>query len=94
MCNKCGLYERTHLRPRPLRFDELRAGGKARKGSVSNGSAAPTQNAKTSPKSPAKLVKKESVDVGLGGYGRMRGSRRSSVSSSAGSTSDWDDNGE
>lgn len=22
-CNKCGLYERTHGRPRPLRFDEL-----------------------------------------------------------------------
>ncbi|KAF8908328.1 hypothetical protein CPB85DRAFT_1222809 [Mucidula mucida] len=31
VCNKCGLYERTHLRPRPLRFDELRAGNKARK---------------------------------------------------------------
>ncbi|KAF7345097.1 hypothetical protein MVEN_01673400 [Mycena venus] len=25
VCNKCGLYERTHLRPRPLRFDELRS---------------------------------------------------------------------
>ncbi|KAJ7778535.1 hypothetical protein B0H16DRAFT_1230021, partial [Mycena metata] len=25
VCNKCGLYERTHLRARPLRFDELRA---------------------------------------------------------------------
>ncbi|KAJ7205895.1 hypothetical protein C8J57DRAFT_1040845, partial [Mycena rebaudengoi] len=25
MCNKYGLYERTHLRARPLRFDELRA---------------------------------------------------------------------
>lgn len=39
VCNKCGLYERTHLRPRPLRFDELRAGNKARtnknKGTVS-----------------------------------------------------------
>lgn len=31
VCNKCGLYERTHLRPRPHRFDELRAGSKARK---------------------------------------------------------------
>ena len=33
VCNKCGLYERTHLRPRPLRFDELRAGNKSRKSS-------------------------------------------------------------
>ncbi|KAI0032940.1 hypothetical protein K488DRAFT_85390 [Vararia minispora EC-137] len=32
VCNKCGLYERTHLRPRPLRFDELRTGNKSRKG--------------------------------------------------------------
>ncbi|KAJ6460733.1 hypothetical protein C8R47DRAFT_1027513, partial [Mycena vitilis] len=32
VCNKCGLYERTHLRARPLRFDELRAGNKARGG--------------------------------------------------------------
>ncbi|KAJ7827003.1 hypothetical protein B0H14DRAFT_2289802, partial [Mycena olivaceomarginata] len=24
VCNRCGLYERTHLRARPLRFDELR----------------------------------------------------------------------
>ncbi|KIK53270.1 hypothetical protein GYMLUDRAFT_179245 [Collybiopsis luxurians FD-317 M1] len=91
VCNKCGLYERTHLRPRPLRFDELRAGGKARKNSLSNGSGAPASNPKTSPKSPGKnLVKKESVDNGLG---RIRpNGRRSSVSSSAGSTSDWDDN--
>ncbi|KAJ7044882.1 hypothetical protein C8F04DRAFT_1174630 [Mycena alexandri] len=38
VCNKCGLYERTHLRARPLRFDELRAGNKARKGAKVNGS--------------------------------------------------------
>ncbi|KAJ6459301.1 hypothetical protein C8R45DRAFT_942328 [Mycena sanguinolenta] len=25
VCNKCGLYERTHLRARPLKFDQLRA---------------------------------------------------------------------
>ena len=31
ICNKCGLYERTHLHPRPLRLDELRAGSKTRK---------------------------------------------------------------
>ncbi|KAF8312251.1 hypothetical protein DL93DRAFT_2048627, partial [Clavulina sp. PMI_390] len=24
VCNKCGLYERTHMRPRPPRFDEMR----------------------------------------------------------------------
>ena len=28
VCNKCGLYERIHLRARPLRFDELRQGTK------------------------------------------------------------------
>ena len=32
MCNKCGPYECTHLRARPLRFDELGTGNKARKG--------------------------------------------------------------
>ncbi|KAJ7271734.1 hypothetical protein C8J57DRAFT_1179725 [Mycena rebaudengoi] len=32
VCSKCGLYERTHLRARPLRFDELRALKKAGKG--------------------------------------------------------------
>ncbi|KAF5393124.1 hypothetical protein D9757_001138 [Collybiopsis confluens] len=98
VCNKCGLYERTHLRPRPLRFDELRAGGKARKNSVSNGSSAATggpsaANPKTSPKSPGKnLVKKESIDAGLGRIRSTSTGRRSSVSSSAGSGSDWDDN--
>ncbi|KAF7789193.1 hypothetical protein EIP86_000130, partial [Pleurotus ostreatoroseus] len=38
VCTKCGLYERTHLRPRPLRFDELRAGSKTRKQPETNGS--------------------------------------------------------
>ncbi|KAH9948803.1 hypothetical protein B0H21DRAFT_777693 [Amylocystis lapponica] len=38
VCNKCGLYERTHLRPRPLRFDELRAGSKTRKQPKASGS--------------------------------------------------------
>ncbi|KZV76015.1 hypothetical protein PENSPDRAFT_646565 [Peniophora sp. CONT] len=37
VCNKCGLYERTHLRPRPLRFDELRNGNKARKAAKKGG---------------------------------------------------------
>ncbi|KAG8936035.1 hypothetical protein FRC02_004947 [Tulasnella sp. 418] len=40
VCNKCGLYERTHLRPRPHRFDELRGGPKARK-SVAKSTALP-----------------------------------------------------
>jgi GATA-binding protein len=47
VCNKCGLYERTHLRPRPLRFDELRTGNKSRKQSKSASGSA------------AKLLKKE-----------------------------------
>ncbi|KAG7447631.1 uncharacterized protein BT62DRAFT_785148 [Guyanagaster necrorhizus] len=47
VCNKCGLYERTHLRPRPLRFDELRAGNKARK-------AAAAQAPQKKPLSPKK----------------------------------------
>jgi GATA-binding protein, other eukaryote len=37
VCNKCGLYERTHLRPRPHRFDELRATSKARKAATKAG---------------------------------------------------------
>jgi hypothetical protein len=86
VCNKCGLYERTHLRPRPLRFDELRAGNKARKQSKGViGSPSPKQKL-------GGLVKKEPREFGL--------TRRSSVSSTAssmhsgnGATSDWDDNG-
>ena len=36
VCNKCGLYERTHMRPRPPRFDEMRSGNpKVRKTSKS-----------------------------------------------------------
>ncbi|KAG5219933.1 Homobasidiomycete-specific transcription factor [Salix suchowensis] len=78
VCNKCGLYERTHLRPRPLRFDELRAGNKARK----NSSAAQQQAGQggaggrkesASPKVKGASVKKEPREYGL--------PRRSSVSS-------------
>ncbi|OCH94270.1 hypothetical protein OBBRIDRAFT_723121 [Obba rivulosa] len=82
VCNKCGLYERTHLRPRPLRFDELRAGSKTRK-----------QPKVGSPKAGkmTQMVKKE---PGEGESPMMP--RRSSVSSSASSvhsaSSDWDDN--
>jgi GATA-binding protein, other eukaryote len=85
VCNKCGLYERTHLRPRPLRFDELRAGSKTRKQIKAAGSP---KVGKLSP------VKKESMD----GSEQPQLQRRSSVSSSNGSTgngasSDWDDAG-
>ncbi|KAF5387997.1 hypothetical protein D9615_000724 [Tricholomella constricta] len=80
VCNKCGLYERTHLRPRPLRFDELRAGNKARsnksKGTVS-------------PKAKMSLVKKEPREFGL--VRRSSVSSSSSVHSGSGA-SDWDDN--
>ncbi|PSR73420.1 hypothetical protein PHLCEN_2v10712 [Hermanssonia centrifuga] len=86
VCNKCGLYERTHLRPRPLRFDELRAGSKTRK-QPKTGAGSPKVG-KLSP-----VVKKE---VREGDEPLMQ--RRSSVSSSNGSarsgtggSSDWDD---
>lgn len=52
VCNKCGLYERTHLRPRPHRFDELRAGSKARK-------AAKVTSPSGSPKAKLEGIKKE-----------------------------------
>ncbi|RDB19971.1 hypothetical protein Hypma_012908 [Hypsizygus marmoreus] len=79
VCNKCGLYERTHLRPRPLRFDELRAGNKARKQSKGT----------VSPKTKMALVKKEPREFGL--VRRSSVSSSSSVHSGSGA-SDWDDN--
>lgn len=81
VCNKCGLYERTHLRPRPLRFDELRAGGKTRK-------PGEKKIQKPAPLAGSPQIKKEPREFGL--------ARRSSVSSTAssgGAVSDWDDNG-
>lgn len=80
VCNKCGLYERTHLRPRPLRFDELRAGNKARKQSKGT----------VSPKQRTAMVKKEPREYGL--VRRSSVSSTSSVHSGSGA-SDWDDNG-
>lgn len=80
VCNKCGLYERTHLRPRPLRFDELRAGGKTRK-------PGEKKVQKPAPIAGSPQIKKEPREFGL--------ARRSSVSSTAssgGAVSDWDDN--
>lgn len=79
VCNKCGLYERTHLRPRPLRFDELRAGGKTRK-------PGEKKVQKPAPLAGSPQIKKEPREFGL--------ARRSSVSSTAssgGAVSDWDD---
>ncbi|KAJ7194586.1 hypothetical protein GGX14DRAFT_678744 [Mycena pura] len=79
VCNKCGLYERTHLRPRPLRFDELRAGNKARKGGAGKGS----------PKAAA------AAPGGVKKGGIVRRSSVSSTGSSTQSgsgASDWDDN--
>ncbi|KAI9000751.1 hypothetical protein BD414DRAFT_532582 [Trametes punicea] len=82
VCNKCGLYERTHLRPRPLRFDELRAGSKTRKQPKVNGSSPKAA------KVPPQMIKKEpEMDNVV--------PRRASVSSSASSvhsaSSDWDE---
>ncbi|KAI0938167.1 hypothetical protein AcV5_001150 [Taiwanofungus camphoratus] len=86
VCNKCGLYERTHLRARPLRFDELRAGSKTRKQPKVTGS----------PKAGkmAQMVKKEPGEREMENTSMIP--RRSSVSSSGssvsgGATSDWDD---
>ena len=81
VCNKCGLYERTHLRARPLRFDELRSGTKSRKPSKPN----------TSPKqSKLAMIKKEPREFGIDR--RSSVSSSSSIHSSSGA-SDWDDNG-
>ena len=71
VCNKCGLYERTHLRARPLRFDELRSGTKSRKLSKAGSST-------TSPKQQS-MIKKEPGEFGLDNR------RSSSVSSAAAS---------
>ncbi|KAI9574422.1 hypothetical protein HD554DRAFT_2309869 [Boletus coccyginus] len=81
VCNKCGLYERTHLRPRPLRFDELRAGGKTRK--ATGGTPADKKTPKSVPVG-SHPVKNEPSELGL--------TRRNSISSNNSSgASDWDD---
>ena len=78
VCNKCGLYERTHLRARPLRFDELRSGTKSRK--LSKASTSPKQSKMAMIKKEPGLDRRSSV------------SSSSSVHSGSGA-SDWDDNG-
>lgn len=83
VCNKCGLYERTHLRPRPQRFDELRAGNKSRKHSskVLSGSTSPKESSNAT-------VKKEQSELELETPARRRSASNSSVNSAS---SDLDD---
>lgn len=87
VCNKCGLYERTHLRPRPHRFDELRATNKARKAAAKAGVVQPSPISSPKPQHPG-LVKKEPTDE----YdpNMRRASTGSSVSSVTGT--EWDTN--
>ncbi|KAG6891320.1 hypothetical protein C0992_009201 [Termitomyces sp. T32_za158] len=63
VCNKCGLYERTHLRPRPLRFDELRAGNKAR---ANKSKTASPKQIKKEPREFGGLVRRSSVSSSSG----------------------------
>ncbi|KAG6335948.1 hypothetical protein ID866_3137 [Astraeus odoratus] len=92
VCNKCGLYERTHLRPRPLRFDELRAGGKTRKAAGGapgdkKGSKVPAASSAATASTGSPQVKKEPRE-----FGPIRRGSVSSNASSGGGASDWDDN--
>ena len=86
VCNKCGLYERTHLRPRPLRFDELRTGGKARKMGI------PKPHGSIDASAPGTLSPKHAKRVRGGLVRQSSVSSNSSVHSSSGA-SDWDDSG-
>ncbi|KAF9057825.1 hypothetical protein BJ165DRAFT_80092 [Panaeolus papilionaceus] len=90
VCNKCGLYERTHLRPRPLRFDELRAGNKARKQSSKGG---PNGSGVSPKQSKLSMIKKEPREFGGGGLVRRSSVSSSSSVHSGSGASDWDDNG-
>lgn len=87
VCNRCGLYERTHLRPRPHRFDEVRTGNKGRKPNKQSDSK------QGSPQPPAVTqftVKQEAVSGDLELDSR-RGSVASSLSGSASSPGEWED---
>ncbi|KZS97799.1 hypothetical protein SISNIDRAFT_449380 [Sistotremastrum niveocremeum HHB9708] len=91
VCNKCGLYERTHLRPRPHRFDELRAGNRARRAATTS-----SINAKLSPKArpvgSPNFVKKEPRDYEMmQRHNIVRRPSNASIVSSASGNSDWDD---
>ena len=105
VCNKCGLYERTHLRARPLRFDELRVGGRRGASATATTGRSPPTNASSIPKAGAKssnvrssagIVKRSasSRPAGLAPSPTGVGTpimRRTSVSSNSSVTSDWDD---
>ena len=85
VCNKCGLYEHTHLHPHPLHFNKLCVGNKARKHTKGVlGSLSPKQKL-------GGLMKKGPREFAV----TQRSSILSTASSvnSAGTTSDWDDNG-
>ncbi|KAF8524759.1 hypothetical protein JB92DRAFT_2879178 [Gautieria morchelliformis] len=83
VCNKCGLYERTHLRPRPHRFDELRAGSKARKAAK----VAASPNA--SPKSKHDSIKKEPHEGSVSSVGSSGVSEWDSGSAYSGGSSGY-----
>jgi len=105
VCNKCGLYERTHLRARPLRFDELRVGGRRGAGSTTAAGRSPPTSASTIPKANGKAagvrasagIVKRSASSRPAALASPTGAgtpimRRTSVCSSNSSvTSDWDD---
>ena len=78
-CDQCGPYERTDLRPRPLRFDELRVRDESRKqGKV----ASP----KPLPPGSITIMKGETEPI-------SRSLSLSPGSSVEGRSSDWDDSG-
>ncbi|QRV72852.1 GATA type zinc finger [Ceratobasidium sp. AG-Ba] len=84
VCNRCGLYERTHLRPRPHRFDEVRTGNKGRKPTKQPGS----RQGSPQPQLTQFTVKQEFVTEA--DLDSRRGSVASSFSS-ASSPSEWED---
>ncbi|GJJ07335.1 hypothetical protein Clacol_001536 [Clathrus columnatus] len=86
VCNKCGLYERTHLRPRPHRFDELRAGSKARKAAAK---VATSPN--TSPKPKIDGIKSEPTEGDQAKYSSRIPRELGSVTSvGSNGVSDWE----
>ena len=83
VCNKCGLYERTHLRPRPLRFDQFCAENKSRKQSKVASSKGP----KIHPAGSMPIMKEVPLEPMTCHFSV------SSTNSTNGGTSDWDDSG-
>ncbi|KAG8850013.1 hypothetical protein FRB91_009424 [Serendipita sp. 411] len=91
VCNKCGLYERTHNKPRPHQFG-LRPGNKTRKQSLptlpshSMTGKVNSNSPSSSPKRHGLSIKKEPLDY----RHAMRRGSIASINSGSG-TSDWDD---